>query len=203
VRAPADTLVLFLHTLVKADSSWQWEQQRTMWAAARKHGFSLLVPRGRRGIGPGRAPGVLAWPTSPRTQEGIEAELVSEWQQARAALEQRRGRPFARVWVFGFSNGAYYATSLAMRARFPVQGYGVFAGGAGSKYNQILGQQTLNRAPIFVGYGTKDPAQKDMRGLVTMLRKLGWSFRSHVQPVGHIVTFDQLRLAVRFLSAEG
>ena len=202
VRARPDTLVIFLHPPLKADSNWQWEQQRTMWTAAKAHGFSLLVPRGRRGIGPGRAPNVLAWPTSTKAQEAVEDELVREWQRAKAELERRRARPFEHVWLFGFSNGAYYATSLALRDRFEAEGYGLFAGGAGSKYNQILGGKTSRRAPIFVGYGTRDPARKDMRDLVSMLKKLGWPSRSHTAPVGHLVTFEQLRLAVRFLSSE-
>jgi predicted esterase len=102
--------------------------------------------------------------------------------------------------VFGFSNGAYYATSLAMRDRFPAEGYGVFAGGAGGKYNQILGARTTRRPPIFVGYGTRDPAQDDMKSLVSTLKTIGWRFQVHAQTVGHIVTYEQLRRAVHFLS---
>jgi predicted esterase len=202
VKAAPDTLVIFLHPLTKADSDWQWEQQRTMWTAAKKHGFSVLAPRGRRAIGPGRSPDVLAWPTSPKTQELVEDDLLDEWKHARALVERRRGRAFDHVWVFGFSNGAYYATSLAVRDRFPAEGYGVFAGGSGGKYTQILGAKATRRAPIFVGYGTRDPAQKDMKSLVSTLKTIGWRFRVHTQAVGHIVTYEQLRRAVHFLARD-
>jgi len=200
VHAEPDTLVLYLHTLVGTGSTWQWEQQRIMWTAAKTYGFSVLMPRGRPGVGPKRAADVLAWPTSPKAQEAIEQELVDEWQELRQTLELRRKRPFRRVWVFGFSNGAYYATSLALRARLPVDGYAVFAGGAGSKYNLIQGSKAARRAPIFVGYGTRDPARADMKDLVAILKKLGWSHQSLAQPVGHIVTHEQLRRAVHFLA---
>lgn len=200
VHAEPDTLVLYLHTLVGTGSTWQWEQQRIMWTAAKTYGFSVLMPRGRPGIGPKRAADVLAWPTSPKAQEAIEQELVDEWQELRQTLELRRKRPFRQVWVFGFSNGAYYATSLALRARLPVDGYAVFAGGAGSKYNLIQGAKAPRKAPIFVGYGTKDPARDDMKELVTILKKLGWAHQSLAQPVGHIVTHEQLRRAVQFLT---
>ena len=200
VHAPPDTLVIFLHPLTKAESDWQWEQQRTLWTAAKKHRFSLLAPRGRRGLGPGRSPDVLAWPTSPKTQELVEDELLAEWQSARTQLEKRRGRAFAQVWVFGFSNGAYYATSLAVRERFPAQGYGVFAGGSGGKYTQLLGAKATQRAPIFVGYGTRDPARADMKSLVSTLKTIGWRFQVHTQAVGHWVTYEQLRRAVHFLA---
>ncbi len=201
VRAEPDTLVLYLHTLVGTGSTWQWEQQRIMWTAAKTYGFSVLMPRGRPGIGPKRAADVLAWPTSPKAQAAVEEELVSEWQELRETVERRRGRPFRHVWVFGFSNGAYYASSLALRARLPVEGYAAFAGGAGGKYSMILGSKAPRKTPIFVGYGTKDPARADMKELITTLKKLGWPHQSLSQPVGHIVTHDQLRRAVSFLVA--
>jgi predicted esterase len=201
VHAEPDTLVLYLHTLVGTGSTWQWEQQRIMWTAAKTYGFSVVMPKGRPGIGPKRAPDVLAWPTSPKAQEAVEDELVAEWQELRETLERRRGRPFRRVWVFGFSNGAYYGTSLALRARLPVEGYAVFAGGAGGKYSWILGSKAPRKTPIFVGYGTRDPAREDMKDLITVLKKLGWPHQSLAQPVGHIVTHDQLRRAVQFLTS--
>jgi predicted esterase len=196
-----DTLVLFLHSLVGVNTDWQWEQQRVIVNAGRKFGFSAMMPRGRRGIGPGRAPDVWAWPTAPRMQEQIEDELIREWTEARARVEGRRGRRFERLLVFGFSNGAYYASSLALRGRLPdADGYGVFAGGSGGKYGAFVGSKTTRRAPIFVGYGTKDAARKDMQGLTATLKQLGWPHRVKVQHVGHIVTHAQLAGAFRFLA---
>jgi predicted esterase len=198
-----DTLVLFLHSLVGVNTDWQWEQQRVIVNAGRKFRFSALMPRGRRGIGPGRAPDVWAWPTAPRMQEQIEDELIREWGEARARAEARRGRRFERLLVFGFSNGAYYASSLALRGRLDdADGYGVFAGGSGGKYGAFVGSKTTRRAPIFVGYGTKDAARKDMQGLTATLKQLGWPHRVKVQHVGHIVTNAQLAGAFRFLTIE-
>jgi predicted esterase len=196
--APHGTLVIFLHSLVGARSSWQWEQQRVMARAGRKLGFAVLMPRGRVGIGPRRAPDVWAWPTSPAMQEQHERALLDEWFTLKETLEARRG-PFARVFVFGFSNGAYYAASLAVRAKLPVQGYGVFAGGSGSKYMRVLAGRTQERAPVFVGYGTKDPAHHDQEALVELLADFGWTHRSKAAPVGHMVTDDQLEAAFHFL----
>jgi len=161
----------------------------------------VLMPRGRIGIGPGRAPDVWAWPTSAQAQEQLEAALVDEWAQARAKIERGSGRVFERFYVFGFSNGAYYAASLALRNRLPAQGYGVFAGGSGGKYAAFLGSRTSERAPIFVGYGTKDPARKDMQSLVETLKRLGWQHGVKSEPVGHIVTDAQLSAALRYLNA--
>jgi predicted esterase len=200
--APAahGTLVIFLHSLVGAGSRWQWEQQRVMARAGKKLGFAVLMPRGRVGIGPGRSPDVWAWPTSVAMQEQYETALLDEWTALKRTLEARRG-PFARVFVFGFSNGAYYAASLAVRAKLPVQGYGVFAGGSGGKYMRLLAARTRPRVPVFVGYGTKDPAHHDQEALVALLADLGWKHRSKAAPVGHVVTDAQIAAAFHFLQA--
>src|SRR5687767_11195861 len=50
----ARTLVIFLHPLVGAGSNWQWDQQRLFARLAEASGFSVLMPRGRLGIGPKR-----------------------------------------------------------------------------------------------------------------------------------------------------
>ncbi|HKO52282.1 MAG TPA: hypothetical protein VJV79_31455 [Polyangiaceae bacterium] len=195
------TLVLFLHSLVAVKSDWQWEQQRELVKSAERHGFSLLMPRGRVGLGPRRAGDVWAWPTSPASQAEVEAELVAEWADARKTIEGRNGRRFERLLVFGASNGAYYVSTLALRNRLDAHGYGVFAGGSGGKYASVLGSRTTHRAPIFVGYGTKDPAWQDMASLAKTLRSLGWRHQVKAEPVGHLLTDAQLAAAMRFLSA--
>ncbi|HEY3235599.1 MAG TPA: hypothetical protein VGJ84_12855, partial [Polyangiaceae bacterium] len=132
----SQTLVIFLHPLVGVGSNWQWDQQRWFARLARSLGFSVLMPRGRAGIGPGRSQDIYAWPTSQKMQEQHEDTIIAEWMQSKRVLEQRQGR-FERVLVFGFSNGAYYAASLALRGRLPVDGYGVFAGGSGAMSRRL------------------------------------------------------------------
>ena len=194
------TLILFLHSLVPAGSTWQWEQQRTALRIAKTNGFAALMPRGRRGIGPGRMPDTWAWPTSAAAQKEFEDELVAEWASARGELERKQEARFDRLYVFGFSNGAYYASSLALRGRLEeADGYAAFAGGAGGKYASLLGSRTARRAPIFVGYGTRDPARKDMRTLAKTLSLLGWRHRVKAEDVGHTVTETQLRHAIAYL----
>lgn len=200
VATESSTLVIFLHSLVRADSDWQYEQQKLLMRTAKALHFAVLMPRGRRGIGPGRDPRTLAWPGSPATQEAYEADVLAEWDTARAKLEARRGKPFQRVLIFGFSNGAYYATTLAVRGRYPADGYGIFAGGSGSRYNRILASQSEKRAPVFVGYGTKDPARAHMESLVRMLSDLRWQYRVKTAAIGHWVSDAQLQAAVRFLT---
>jgi predicted esterase len=196
------TLILFLHSLVPGGSTWQWEQQRTMLRVAKANGFAVLMPRGRRGIGPGRLPDTWAWPTSASAQDKLEDELVAEWSSARAELERRQRARFDRLYVFGFSNGAYYTSSLALRGRLEeADGYAAFSGGAGGKYASVLGSRTSRRVPIFIGYGTRDPAHNDMSTLGSTLSLLGWRHRVKAEDVGHTVTDTQLRYAIAYLSS--
>ncbi len=195
------TLVIFLHSLVTARTDWQWQQQRMMARSGKKNGFAVLFPRGRLGIGPGRDRNTWAWPGSAETQRLYEDEVIAGWLAAKARVEEREGR-FDEVFVFGFSNGAYYATTLAMRGRFPADGYGVFAGGSGSTYHRILAQNLETRTPVFVGYGTKDPDHRRQLALIDLLRDFHWPHDYRSARVGHMVTDSQLDEAVEFLRAK-
>ncbi len=193
------TLVLFLHSLVGARGRFQWEQQRTIARVGERSGMAVLMPRGRLGIGPGRAPDVWAWPTSAAAEQNVEPELFAEWAELRKDVARRHGE-FERTFVMGFSNGAYYATSLAVRAAVDADGYAVFAGGSGSRWIAARARATTKkRAPIFIGYGTRDAARHDARALGNLLGRLKWPHRMRSADVGHTVTNDQLNRAVQYL----
>jgi predicted esterase len=198
-----NSLVIFLHGVIQPDTTWQWTQERAMVRHARAHHFSVIMPRGRRGIGPKSLRDWWAWPTGTQAQQEVEAEVIDEWMAAKALLEQRNGHPFARVYVFGFSNGAYYASSLALRDRVPATGYAVFAGGSGG-YLRRQAQHVTHRAPIYVGYGTADrEATRDCRGLGTLLQSLKWPHRINgKRRVGHTIADSQVREAMAFLDPE-
>jgi predicted esterase len=191
-------LVIFLHGLTGAGSTWQWDQQRMYVRLAKQHQFSALIPRGRRGIGPGRDPDVLGWPNSQRAQAEVEEEVLSEIASARQALE-RRGGKFSAVFVFGFSAGAYYATSLMLREKMNVNGFAAFAGGSGNRYQEMQAQRVKRRIPMFLGYGKKDPDRKRQKELARMLAAVKWPHRVIAADVGHTVTREQIEAALEFL----
>jgi predicted esterase len=192
------TLVIFLHSLIGAEHGAAWEQQRRLTGAAEAYGFSTLIPRGRPGLGPGRDGSVLGWPTAPELQEQYEAELLDEWRVAREQAERVAG-PFDRVLLFGFSNGAYYAESLAFREVVAIDGVGLFAGGSGSRYQHLLATRAKRRVPLFLGYGTKDADRGRQKELHEMLQRIDWPHRALAASVGHTVTDAQLRSALAFL----
>jgi len=194
------TLVIFLHGVVQPGSGWQHNPIRGMGAAAKRLGFVLLAPRGRRGVARAEMNDYWAWPTGSAGQQRYESEVIEEWMAARRALEERSGEKFGKVYVFGFSSGAYYASSLALRGRLPIDGYAVFAGGA-APYSRPMMSHVRLRPPMFVGYGLKDrSALKDCKKLAAALRALRWKHREMaVAKAGHTITDAQLREAIAFL----
>jgi predicted esterase len=197
--APQGTpLVIFLHGLTGVGGTWHWEQQRMYLRLAKRHQFSALIPRGRRGIGPGRDPDVLGWPNSQRAQDEVEQDVLAEIAAARQSLEQRGGK-FSAVFVFGFSAGAYYATSLMLREKIDVDGFAAFAGGSGNDYQQLQAKRAKRRIPMFLGYGTKDPDRKRQEQLAKMLEAVDWPHRVVAANIGHTVTNEQIEAALEFL----
>lgn len=194
------TLIIYLHGVIQPDTNSQWNQQRGATRVGQKYGFSVIMPRGRRGIGPTTMEDWWTWPTGIDARIKWEEKLVAEWTAARAELEKEAGKPFERVYVFGFSNGAYYATSLAMRGRLDVSGYALFAGGSGAPYHETEARKTKRRVPISVAWGEGDPSHKKQEELAKLLRRLRWPFKAFGhRRAGHAMTDDEVEEALGFL----
>lgn len=192
------TLLIYLHGVIQPGTTWQYGPELSIARAARKHGFWALTPRGRRGIGPPGMRDWWTWPTATAAQHKVEPELFAEWRAAIDTLEQRSG-PFERIYILGFSNGAYYGASLAMRAAFRADGFGLFAGGSGAEYLRRAGRSTKHRPPIYVGYGHKDPTKTDSRQLGRMLQSLRWPSRLvGRRNIGHLMADSQVDEAIEF-----
>lgn len=202
VDAEEDTLILFLHGVIAPDTTWQWTQQRAAARAGQRHHAVVLSPRGRRGHGPRGMEDWWTWPTSAKAQSLLEQELLAEWRRDLQQLEQRRERPFQRVYVLGFSNGAYYATSLALRGAFAADGYGLFAGGAAGAWLERSAKRLQRRPPIYVGWGSQDRARRDPSGLLRLLRALGWPAAGQERKqVGHTMTDSMVDAAFTLFHA--
>jgi len=201
-QGPRDTLVIFLHGVIKPDTTWQYQQQRAIARGASVNRFDVMMPRGRRGIGPKGMQDWWTWPTGVAAQQQVEPEILQEWATARAELEARRGAPYTKVLVFGFSNGAYYTTQLALRGKTPGQGSAVFAGGASGDWLERHAKAAQPRVPLYVEAGTRDAtAIGDARRLDQMLRRLGWPHRFvERKGGGHSMSDAGVALAFEYLS---
>ncbi|WP_170319734.1 alpha/beta hydrolase [Polyangium spumosum] len=195
------TLIIHLHGVVQPDTNDQWNSQRNAARVGATYGHTVMMPRGKRGIGPKTMESWWAWPTSMDARRAHEDALVAEWTAARAELEKAAGKPFERVYVFGFSNGAYYATSLAMRNRLDAAGYALFAGGSGASYHEMEAKGTKRRAPIVVAWGAGDPSHDKQKALAKMLKRMRWPHLEIGRPrAGHVMTDEQVEKALAFLN---
>ena len=198
---PASELLIFLHGVIPPGGNTQWDQQRQLARAAEEHGLAVLMPRGRRFLRTDDMSEYWTWPTAADAQARAEKPIVEEWARARAELESKLGRPFAKIYFFGFSNGAYYVASLAGRGRLAVDGYAAFAGGAAWRFARLKARDHVPRVPLYVGYGTGDGrAARDGTELGDALRRLSWPAKVVAsEGVGHTITDAQLAAALEFL----
>jgi predicted esterase len=196
------TLIIHLHGVIQPDAPLQWNQQRIAAKVGASYGFTVIMPHGRRGIGPTGMEHWWAWPTNIDTRSKFEKALVAEWLAAKSELEKTSGAPFERTYIFGFSNGAYYATSLAMRGVVAVDGYALFAGGSGAPYHEFEGRKTKNRVPIAVAWGEADPSHEKQEDLVKLLSRLRWPSISlgHAH-TGHTMSDLQVAEALGYLGS--
>jgi predicted esterase len=116
---------------------------------------------------------------------------------AKNILEKRGGRPFEDVFVMGFSSGAYFASSLAMRGKLDVDGYAVFAGGQPMPAPR---EPEVRRAPVFVGVCANDTTTAaHSRAFAGSLAAAGIPRMVLEQNVGHDLSDVHLVSALGFL----
>ncbi len=176
------TLVIFLHGLVPKSSTWQWTQQRAILREAKQFHFAAIMPKAP-GVGPNASAGYM-WPGN-NADDATTQPLVASWLAAQRALEARAGRPFDEVFVIGFSAGAYFAASIALRDRLKADGFVLLAGG--SPFDP--GAPVEHPAPLFVGVSSKDRATAPpARALAQALTARAWPHRVDEEPVGHTVS---------------
>ena len=171
------TLVIWLHGVIAKNTNWSHNHQRMLKRVAGYAGVEMLFPRGLP------ADSVYAWPGTTDSQDKNEAALIDQWMTAKAALEKREQRSFDEVFVFGFSSGAYFTSSLAMRGRVDVDGYAVFAGGQPMAARP---QPVVHFSPVFVGVCANDASTAThSRAFAASLAGAGIPRMVSEQKVGH------------------
>ncbi len=185
-------LLFYLHGIVppQPDSPQKRAVETAVLDASLRAGVAAIVPRGRRGIGPGQARDWWAWPTTSGAIAELTPSIVARWVAAKKKLEALAGAPFDRTYLAGSSNGAYYLTALALRGEvptmaFPVDGFGAMSGGAASAG---AAESLAGRAPrpFYVGFGTYDAESKaNGRVLVDVLRAAHGPVRVAEHPLAH------------------
>jgi predicted esterase len=186
------TLVIFLHGAIAKNTTWSWNHERMILRVAKYHGVEVLFPKSPL------TDGGYVWPGKLDEQKQTEQALIDNWMAAKAALEKRDGRSFDEVFVMGFSSGAYFTSSLAMRGRVDADGYAVFAGGQ----SQAPVANPVERfSAVFVGV-----CAQDSTGTAVHSRAFAGSLASasiprmvSEQPVGHGLSEVHFAQALTYL----
>jgi predicted esterase len=184
------TLVIFLHGAIAKDVDWQWLQERALARQAKQSKFEAVFARAPLG------PNGYVWPGTAAAQETSEQELIDSWNAARTYLEKRNDKPYDEVFLMGFSSGAYFVSSLALRGRAKFDGYATFAGGAGG----IAAPNVTSKAPVYVGVCVDDrQTANHSRAFGGALAARGWPSRVDEQKVGHMFADVHVAHALSYL----
>jgi predicted esterase len=192
---PADgrkTLVIYLHGSLAQTPGFFYLQQRAMALHAKRLGFTVLMPTSPSdGFG-------YVWPTAQAAQKEQEPGILAGIAKARANLEKRVGHKFDETFVVGFSSGAYYGSSLAVRNMLDVDGYIVLAGG--SSWVKADSVAKSKRAPVFVGVSAADPQTAGhSRSFAGALAGMGWPFKVEERNAGHMVDWAFMTHGIAWL----
>lgn len=186
------TLVVFLHGAIAKDVDWQWQQARALARQAKQSKFEAVfarAPLGENGY---------VWPGTAAARQGTEDGLVDGWNAARELLEKRNGRAYDEVYLMGFSSGAYFVSSLALRGRTKFDGYATFAGGAGGIDGPVAND--VPKVPIFVGVCADDrQTAAHSRSFGATLGARGFPHRVDEQKIGHMFGDVHVAHAVSYL----
>ena len=192
---PADgrkTLVIYLHGSLAQTPGFFYLQQRAMALHAKRLGFTVLMPTSPSdGFG-------YVWPTGQAAQKDQEPGILAGIAKDRANLEKRVGHKFDETFVVGFSSGAYYGSSLAVRGMLDVDGYIVLAGG--SSWVKPDSVAKSKRAPVFIGVSAADPQTAGhSRSYAGALAGMGWPFKVEERNAGHMVDWTFMTHGIAWL----
>jgi len=191
-EAGKNTLVIYLHGALATYNGFFYMQQRAMALHAKKHGFTVLMPTSPSdGVG-------YVWPTSQTAQKEQEAGILAGIAKARTALEKKVGHKFDETFVVGFSSGAYYGSSLAVRNMLDVDGYIVLAGGSSWVKSESVAK--AKRPPVFVGVSAADPQTAGhSRSFAGSLAAMGWPYKVEERNAGHMVDWTFMAHGIAWL----
>lgn len=184
---PSRALVLYLPGIVPPvpESTQKTNVETLVHDVALARGFTALLPRGRRGIGPANARDWYAWPTSARDYDAYAPAMIARWLAAKQVLESALGRPFERMYIAGSSSGAWFVVSLALRGALQADGWASISGGSpGAWRSEDL--RGRSPAPVYIGYGAQDPSvATGAHALAQLLRAANWPLEEKTHPFGH------------------
>lgn len=124
--------------------------------------------------------------------------------QLRVAIEQLMGRrPWSRVVLGGFSQGAMMALDLALRLEEACAAVVAFSPTLVDRRAWERGAALRQGLPVFVAHGRQDPLLPvgGSEALVALLRRAGVAVDYHPFDGPHTIDYESLRRASRMLAS--
>lgn len=187
------TLVIWLHGVIGKDTNWSHNHEKMLSRLAKATGIEVLFPKGILGEQ------VYAWPGTAEAQAKNEEALIAQWMTAKAVLEKRDNKTFDETFIFGFSSGAYFASSLALRGRVGVDGYATFAGGQPMAASAT---PAARFAPVYVGVCVNDSTANHSRAFAGSLAAAGIPRMVSEQNIGHDLSATHFVGALAYLRSK-
>lgn len=186
------TLVIWLHGVIGKNTTWSHDHIKMLTRMSKATDIEMLFPKGVLGEQ------AYGWPGTKEAQDRDEEALIAQWMTAKGVLEKRENVRFDETFIFGFSSGAYFASSLAMRGRVEVDGYAVFAGG---QPMPPAPAPIAHVAPVFVGVCADDPTgtAPHARAFAGSLAAAGIPRLVSEEAVGHDISATHFTGALSFL----
>ena len=179
-------LLIYLHGIVSPAPGADAQRvfQTIVMNASLRGGVVAMIPRGRRGIGPGASKDWWAWPTTPSDYSKYASAILTSFTEHKAALETIAGAPFLRTYLAGSSNGAYFLTTVALHGAFHADGFGAMSGGSasGMQPSALIGGPMPS---FYVGIPTYDSTRDGALALGRLLAAAKWPNKIAEHPFGH------------------
>lgn len=193
--------------LVYLHGMYQGRGDPAEWSAVRvavDRGFSVVIPRGKRGMCSFRAEleDHFCWPHDPEDTVTI-AELVAEWDRVLWQVDALLEGGAHERYVLGSSDGGSFAQHLAMRGTFPARAFAIVNGGSLASPPP---RAAAPSPPLLLISATDDVDEATkMNELHEGLSKAGWAHGWCPRAGGRALTNDDVHAAVRFFerAAEG
>jgi dienelactone hydrolase len=185
-------LIIYLHGIFDpAAATDELSRQSRVAALGVAKGFAVLALRGHAGeCSAAEYASRICWPSNEKNEDGGPS-FVSEWKAP--LLDATKRGASGKRYVFGFSNGGYFAGLLAERAWFEANGFVVARGGPVSPV-----KASGEKVPLLLTLSEDDPSHDEMVKLDLALTENEWPHERFMSQGGHALPDVDIEAAVTF-----
>lgn len=187
-------IVVYLHgRYVQSDMQGETDRQTRLLKIATARGFSVVVPRGRKGqCSAAELRDWYCWPSNERNV-GDGVSYVDAFRRALEEASKRAGE--SRRYLLGFSSGGYFATIIATRALLSFDAIAI-AGAGPVRPTKAEG----TKMPLLLLAADSDVSCESMMDLDRELALEKWPHTITSREGGHELSESDIEAALAFFT---